>query len=156
MNMNWQIRCVSLALLASIFAIGLWSCGPVNYTHDSNGPSGIFATLYQSGSGVITEVPCHSAAITWTASSTTGSTQTYTSPEIPLTDNSTLLRCDKYQQIEGQEVTSCGCPRKAVFTSLAPGTWNLSVLNVSCSVDVKGGTNYTVEMYTDGRACKVF
>ena len=150
------IKLLLLAVAIAVFAVVLWSCGPQEYNHDPNGPSGIFATLYQSGSGVITEVPCHSAAITWTASSTAGSTQNVTSPEIPLTDNSTLLRCDKYQQIEGQEITSCGCPRKAVFTSLAPGIWNLQALNISCSVDVKGGTNYTVEMYTDGRACKVF
>ena len=155
--MRSQLKTCSPILFAAIAIICVTACGDW-YTNSNRGgstptgPGTINATLmWHVGGG--TPIACTTQPITWTASSTAGSTQTKTSNA-----GSSTSQCEEYVPFEGStKVTSCGCPVQISFTGLAPGTWIIQAGTVAtCSVQVGAGQTRTATLYNDGRQCTIF
>ena len=152
--MRPQLKNSLLTLTAVIVLAGLLSgAGCRDWGTVSPGPNtpgSINGTLNLHVGGT-TSTNCTAPAVTWAASSPAGSQQTKTSPAIAQTDNVSSV-CETYN-FEGTEYTSCSCPVKQSFSSLAPGTWTIQADGVSCSVKVNPGQTSQVTLYTDGRSC---
>src|SRR5450759_303731 len=118
--MRSQLKNSILTLVPIIGLIGLWSCGPGPTTGPGptptpvppNTPGSINGTLNMKVSGG-TSITCTGPAVTWTASSPSGSPQTKTSPAITTSDN-VQSQCSTVN-IEGTTSTSCYCPVQVSF-----------------------------------------
>lgn len=148
--MKAQVSKLCLSLAALLAGTTLWpGCGPAtNPPIATTGSVNATLKMYVGGS---TQGPCTAPAISWTASSTAGSTQTKTSPAV---DNGTS-QCETITT-EGGQQTICYCPVSISFTGLAPGSWTIQAGNYGCSVTVTAGNTSTVTIFTDGRACTHF
>lgn len=154
--MRSQLKNFILTAVVVIGLLGLWSCKGGSSTPTPVPPHtpGMINGTLNLHLGGTTPLKCTAPAVTWTASSPAGSTQTKTSPATALTDN-VMSKCDTYT-FEATTYTSCSCPVSALFTSLAPGTWTVQASGVNCSVKVNPGQTSTATLYTDGRACTTF
>jgi hypothetical protein len=138
--MTAELKKCFITLAVVVVSVILLSCGPAGTGGGGNStpvsqstPGEIDATLYWFSGGGLNPVPCTHPSEPWTANSPAGSTQDKTSPAVEPGDNVSTV-CEKYKDIEGAELTDCGCPIKVRFTSLAPDTWTVAVHIVTCPI----------------------
>ena len=153
---NWkmksQLKNFIVTVVATIGLLGLWSCGSTVGKDGASGPAGmpgsIMAEFHIQMDGVIPAKCTTAQAITWTASSRAGATQTKTSPAITASDNR-FSKCDA----SAGGAAICYCAVETSFVSLAPGTWTVQANEVTCSVKVIAGNTTMANLFTGGRPC---
>lgn len=152
--MRAQLR-IFLPTLATAIALACMSSCNGGGPPTPTGPGAINATLkIHVGGGTSTK--CKAPAISWTASSTAGSTQPKTSKPIEESDN-VMSACEEIAPLEGGVKTiQCYCPVTMSFTGLAAGTWRVQAANTSCDGQVRPGQSVAMTLFTDGRGCTKF
>jgi hypothetical protein len=153
--MRSKLENVCLALVPVVALLTLSSCkywsGGGGTPPGANTPGSINSTLNMKLGGGGTSTKCTVPAVTWTASSPSGSPQTKSSPAITANDN-VMSQCTTYD-FEGTTYTSCYCQVSVAFTSLAPGTWTVQAAGATCPVKVNPGQISSAVLYDDGRGC---